>query len=178
MVFLGVESDFIHVGGTCKVLLMRITVLLITLLSWPNLALSTNTDIEEIVDQQERRIEQLESEVQRLENQLHELQSANQTTVDPDETVLDNQLDPLVGIWECTNNVFNYEITFFKDGRLIQEEPSFSKTKTSRWTRTKEDQFVTAEQGGNAWSTDFSNINEVTITNLSNQATWSCSRTE
>lgn len=50
-----------------------------------------------------------------------------------------NAVDPLVDTRECTNNVFNYDISFYADGRLIQEEPFFSKARGSRWSRLSED---------------------------------------
>ena len=50
--------------------------------------------------------------------------------------------DPLVGTWEGTNHVFTYEVSFSDDGLLLQEEPTFSKVKSSRWLRLGEDKFV------------------------------------
>ena len=145
------------------------TCLLLMAATAPLHAAST-ADLERRLDQQERRIDRLESDLEALQNQLY------QQPIDVGSSRPANQsaVDPLVGVWDCTNNVFNYEISFFANGRLLQEEPSFSKVKSSRWSRTRQNQFVT--QQGLTWSADFRNDDEVTITNLTDQASWTCYR--
>ncbi len=85
-----------------------------------------------------------------------------------------NAVDPLVGSWECTNNVFNYDITFFDDGRIIQEEPFFSTARNSRWTRMSDNRFVTDQ--GMSFEAVFHANGSLTVTNMSNQGVWECSR--
>jgi hypothetical protein len=82
--------------------------------------------------------------------------------------------DPLVGTWECTNNVFTYEVSFFEDGLLLQEEPTFSKVKSSRWLRLGEDKFVI--KPGATYNTYFRSNDELTVTNSNFPTTWECSR--
>jgi hypothetical protein len=82
--------------------------------------------------------------------------------------------DPLVGIWECTNKVFTYEVSFFDDGLLLQQEPTFSKVKKSSWLRLGENQF--AIDGGTIFNTDFRSNDELTVTNSNVPASWVCSR--
>ena len=83
--------------------------------------------------------------------------------------------DPLVGIWECTNNVFTYEVSFFDDGLLLQEEPTFSKVKSGRWLRLGENKFIIKPQGA-TYNTYFRSNDELTVTDSSFPTTWECSR--
>ena len=83
--------------------------------------------------------------------------------------------DPLVGTWECTNNVFTYEVSFFGDGLLLQEEPTFSKVKSSRWLRLGENKFIIKQQGV-TYTTYFRSNDELTVTNPRVPSTWECSR--
>jgi hypothetical protein len=83
--------------------------------------------------------------------------------------------DPLVGTWECTNNVFTYEVSFFGDGLLLQEEPTFSKVKSSRWLRLGENKFIIDQQGV-TYNTYFRSNDELTVTNSRVPSTWECSR--
>ena len=83
--------------------------------------------------------------------------------------------DPLVGTWECTNNVFTYEVSFFDDGLLLQEEPTFSNVKSSRWLRLGENKFIIKQQGA-TYNTYFRSNDELTVTNSNFPTTWECSR--
>ena len=89
-------------------------------------------------------------------------------------TVAADAVDPLVGTWECTNNVFTYEVSFFDDGLLLQEEPTFSKVKSSRWLRLGENKFVI--KPGATYNTYFRSNDELTVTNSNFPTTWECSR--
>jgi hypothetical protein len=82
--------------------------------------------------------------------------------------------DPLVGTWECTNNVFTYEVSFFDDGLLLQEEPMFNKVKSSRWLRLGENKLVI--KPGATYNTYFRSNDELTVTNPNFPTTWECSR--
>ena len=82
--------------------------------------------------------------------------------------------DPLVGTWECTNNVFTYEVSFFGDGLLLQEEPTFSKVKSSRWLRLGENKFIIDQQV--TYNTYFRSNDELTVTDSRVLSTWECSR--
>ena len=82
--------------------------------------------------------------------------------------------DPLVGTWECTNNVFTYEVSFFDDGLLLQEEPTFSKIKSTRWLRLGENKL--AIKPGAIYNTYFRSNDELTVTNPNFPTTWECSR--
>lgn len=128
-------------------------------------------ELEKRLQQQERRIDRLERTVETLQSQLmdsqHEAPGANGSAR--------GAVDPLVGSWECTNNVFNYDITFFDDGRIIQEEPFFSTARNSRWTRMSDNRFVTEQ--GFSFDTDFHSENDLTVTNMTSQSVWNCSRT-
>ena len=83
--------------------------------------------------------------------------------------------DPRVGTWECTNNVFTYEVSFFDDGLVLQEEPTFSNVKSNRWLRLGENKFIIKQQGA-TYNTYFRSNDELTVTNSNFPTTWECSR--
>ena len=120
------------------------------------------------------RIDLLEQEVEFLRNQLMDLQY-NEPEGVGSRAMDRNITDPLVGTWECSNNVFNYDISFFEDGRLIQEEPFFSKVKTTSWARLDQNRFL-VERGGPTFDTEFQSNDELIITNPSNRVVWECFR--
>jgi hypothetical protein len=138
-------------------------------------ALAASTDLETRLKQQERRIDRLERAVESLQSRLMDTQYGEPAGSGSSGRASDvNTRDPLIGTWECTNNVFTYDISFYDDGLLIQEEPFFSKAKSSRWSRLRENQFVTEQ--GQTFVTSFRSENELTVTNLTNQSIWECSR--
>jgi len=50
--------------------------------------------------------------------------------------------DPLVGVWQCTNNVFTYDMTFFADGLLLQESTTFGPMRELSWRRIAADEVL------------------------------------
>ncbi|MCK4509079.1 MAG: hypothetical protein KAU27_11080 [Desulfuromonadales bacterium] len=137
-------------------------------------AKADTADLERRLQQQERRIDRLERAVESLQSRLLDSQYGDPANVGSSQAQNRNTIDPLVGTWECTNNVFNYDISFYADGRLIQEEPFFSKAKGSRWSRLSEDRFVTDR--GQTFSMDFRSNDELTVTDQTNRGVWECSR--
>lgn len=135
------------------------------------LAASDIADLERRIQTQERRIDRLEREVEALQDRLLDSQYGAPGS---DRARDVNTIDPLVGTWECSNNVFTYDISFYDDGLLIQEEPFFSKAKSSKWTRLNEKNIATDR--GLTFSTSFRSNDRVTVTNRSNQEVWDCSR--
>jgi hypothetical protein len=136
-----------------------------------SLAASDIVDLERRLQQQERRIDRLEREVEVLQDRLMDSQYGEASS--RPATDLD-RVDPLVGTWECTNNVFNYDISFFDDGQMIQEEPFFSKVRSSRWSRLSKDQIATDR--GLAFKTSFRSNDRVTVTNRASKESWECLR--
>ena len=137
-------------------------------------AASETARLEKRLDQQQRRIDRLERAVESLQSRLLDEQYAPDGASGRPGASEKPAKDPLTGVWECSNNVFTYEISFFANGRLIQEEPFFSKTAQDGWTRTSDDEFVTRQ--GHSFRTEFRNDDELTVTNQSNRAVWECSR--
>jgi cell division protein FtsB len=145
------------------------------LLSTSSLAASPDiNDLEKRLQQQERRIDRLERTVESLQSHLMDAQYDTPSDDGQSRAQDRNAVDPLVGSWECTNNVFNYDITFFDDGRIIQEEPFFSTARNSRWTRMSDNRFVTDQ--GMSFEAVFHANGSLTVTNMSNQGVWECSR--
>jgi hypothetical protein len=137
-------------------------------------AKADTANLERQLQQQERRIDRLERAVESLQSRLMDSQYGETAESSSSRAPDRNVIDPLVGTWECTNNVFNYDISFFGDGHLIQEEPFFSKAKGSRWSRLDEDRFVTEQ--GQTFSMDFRSNDELTVTNQTNKSVWECFR--
>lgn len=137
-------------------------------------AQADTANLERQLQQQERRIDRLERAVESLQSRLLDSQYGETAESGSSRAPNRNATDPLVGTWECSNNVFNYDISFFADGRLIQEEPFFSKAKGSRWSRLDEDRFVTEQ--GQTFSMDFRSNDELTVTNQTNKSVWECFR--
>ena len=137
-------------------------------------AQANTADLERRLQQQERRIDRLERAVESLQSRLMDEQYGETTDSGSSRAPDRSAIDPLVGTWECTNNVFNYEISFFADGRLIQEEPFFSKARSSRWSRLSEDRFVTEQ--GLTFNMSFRSNDELTVNNLAGEGSWACSR--
>ena len=151
------------------------TCLMFTLLALDALPAKADTaDLERRLNQQERRIDRLEQAVESLQGRLMDEQYGRSDRPGEARAQDRNAIDPLIGSWECTNNVFNYEISFFADGRLIQEEPFFSKARGSRWSRMGEDRFVTEQ--GMTFNVNFRSNNELTVIEQTNQGVWECTR--
>ena len=159
-------------------MLCRIFVIVCLTLTTLNLgvlpAKADTAELEKQLRQQEGRIDRLEREVKTLQKRLMDSQQSETTNGDSSQVQDRNTTDPLVGTWECTNNVFNYDISFFDDGRLIQEEPFFSKVKSSNWSRLSENRIVIGQD--QTFSAAFWSENELTVTNMTNQTAWDCSR--
>ena len=139
----------------------------------PSIALAVEdiADLERRLLQQERRIDRLEREVEILQDKLMDSEYG---TTGTDRARDINTIDPLVGNWECSNNVFTYDISFYDNGLLVQEEPFFSSAKSSKWSRLNENNIATDR--GLTFSTSFQSEDRVTVTNRSNQEVWECSR--
>jgi hypothetical protein len=155
-------------------LFMLIGLMLTTLVLDAPPAKADTANLEKRLQQQERRIDRLERAVESLQSHLMDSQYGETAESGGSRAPDSNAIDPLVGTWECSNNVFNYDISFFGDGRLIQEEPFFSKAKGSRWSRLDEDRFVTEQ--GQTFSMDFRSNDELTVTNQTNKSVWECFR--
>ncbi|MDH3998506.1 MAG: hypothetical protein OET90_06665 [Desulfuromonadales bacterium] len=146
------------------------------LISLATFALSTTSSVADTaalqkrLDQQERRIERLERAVENLQYQLGEVESSGAAAQRGLE-------DPLVGTWECTNKVFVYDMTFFADGHLLQETPTFGKVKDSQWQRVADNEILL--QGGIRLITSFSSEQYMTVTNKRSpeQSAWECQKT-
>ena len=132
-------------------------------------------DLEKQLQKKEDQIERLEQEVEYLRNQLMDCQYNAPESTGNSQSMQGNIADPLVGNWECTNNVYNYDIAFYEDGRLIQEEPFFSKVKSGNWSRLDKNRFL-IERGGPTFTTEFQSNGDLTITNPVNRSTWECFR--
>jgi hypothetical protein len=125
------------------------------------------------IQEQQRHIDSLEQTIEDLESQLMGLQQG-QPSINPTRG-LD---DPLVGTWQCTNNVFTYDMTFFADGRLLQETPTFGKFREGTWRRAGDDEVILRD--GTRLRTSFRSEDRMTAEKVPNQSqtSWSCEKSK
>ena len=109
-------------------------------------------ELEEIL-QLEERLNRLEQEAAVLRSDISIIKS--QLAIDPAYDSQQNT-NPMFGTWECTNNVFTYELSLMADGVVITKEMSTGRTQHGKWLRRgKEDIVITTaghSGGGSAHS--------------------------
>lgn len=115
------------------------------------------------------RVDRLERAVAELQAQVGDLQAGSAKQSVPGYGSLD---DPLLGTWQCTNNVFTYNMTFLNNGQLLQETPTFGPMRELSWTRLSD--FEILLTGGIKLLTRFRSSEEMTVDNQNNQAKWEC----
>ena len=153
--------------------LLLFCTLLSFLYSLPARAADPSTqDLQRQLDRQSQRIDRLEKTVEGLEDQLRGIEQA-QTRADPRQGFD----DPLLGTWQCTNNVFVYDMTFFADGRLLQETVTFGKFREGTWTRTGSDEIILRD--GTRLRISFSAEDRMKVEDIRNQPqpAWACEKT-
>lgn len=145
---------------------------LLTLLMSAHAYASTDNDMfEQKIKNNEQRIERLERLVESLEDRLNEYESSASTK--PLDRK-DSAAIKIVGYWECTNNVYEYDIQFYSDGTLMQEEPFLGSTKSSRWSNFSGNRFVVERD--RIFEADFSSEDEFTAINVNTKEEWRCYR--
>ncbi len=137
------------------------------------LLFNTITVAESDLDQQVRdnrnRIQQLENDLSEMQDALQDLR--NQLSSSPPTPPSG---DPLIGKWNCTNNLYNYEIYFASNGRVVQQEAVLGSTRMNNWTRAGKDQIIFAD--GFRLRTEFESNNELSVVNINTNTTWKCLR--
>ena len=120
------------------------------------------------LEQQNQRIDRLEADVKTLQSQLLEAQQGRL----PARAVQHNLHDPLIGVWQCTNQVFTYDMTFFADGLLLQESTTLGPMRELSWTRVGTDEILLT--GGVKLRTSLSAADQMIAENLASRAKWAC----
>jgi hypothetical protein len=122
----------------------------------------SNEALQQRLNQQGDRIERLEEAIRELQSQTDRRQQELGSPLD----------DPLVGVWQCTNNVFTYDMTFFADGLLLQESTTFGPMRELSWRRIAADEVLLS--GGVKMRASLSGKDQMTAENLGNRAKWEC----
>ena len=100
-------------------------------------------EFEEIL-QLEERLNTLEQEAATLRSDIAAIK--DQLAVDPAYDSPQNT-NPLFGTWECTNNVFTYELSLMADGVVITKEMSTGRTQHGKWLRRGKEDIVISTGG-------------------------------
>lgn len=148
-----------------------ITLLSLLLFASPLFAAS----IEDQVRENQQRIRELEQAVQELRNLLDSgnLAAAPEARLSP------------VGTWQCDNGVFIYKVIFEQGGRMIQQEPTFGKTKELRWSMIGPGEIMLSGSAtrktdfnsqGNILQIDFDSQGNMQVRNPASGSNWDCAR--
>ncbi len=124
-----------------------------------------------MIQENQVRLQRLDRIVADLQSRLGDLedQLANDGTGRTEQPS-----DPLIGSWQCTNNVFNNRISFAKTGKVVQQEATFGNARNATWSRLNEREIAVA--GNVVIQTDFDSADNLTLTIMRNNATWQCDR--
>ncbi len=121
-----------------------------------------------VIEDNQIRIQRLERTVDDLRSQVRDLE---------DQLVgggAEAPADPIIGSWECTNDVFTYAIFFDGSGQVVQQEPTFGNARNTTWSRLNETEILVAGQV--ALGLDFYSDDSLTITDGRNKTSWECNR--
>lgn len=135
-------------------------------------------EFEEIL-QLEERLNTLEQEAATLRSDIAAIKA--QLAVDPAYDSQQNT-NPLFGTWECTNNVFTYELSLMSDGVVITKEMSTGRTQHGKWLRRgKEDIVISTAShrgGGSAYSFRVLDLSEdrMSLEEPNAQSIYDCSK--
>ena len=98
----------------------------------------------EEIQQLEERLNRLEQEAATLRSDIAVIKS--QLAVDPTYDSQQNT-NPMFGTWECTNNVFTYELSLMADGVVITKEMSTGRIQHGKWLRRGKEDIVISTAG-------------------------------
>ena len=105
--------------------------------------ISHDNELEEIL-QLEERLNRLEQEAATLRSDIAVIKS--QLAMDPAYDSQQNT-NPMFGTWECTNNVFTYELSLMADGVVITKEMSTGRTQHGKWLKRGKEDIVISTAG-------------------------------
>ena len=128
---------------------------------------AAETGLEQQVQNNQMRIDQLEDDLADMQVELQDLRNQLASSTPPRTST-----DPLVGKWNCSNNLYGYEIYFSPDGRVVQQEAVLGNTKVNNWVRVGDDQIIFAD--GFRLRTEFESDNEFSIENIKTNTAWKC----
>ena len=151
-----------------------LTLGLFILLLFPGPVVAQETDsntLTRVVEDNQIRIQRLERTVDDLQSQIRDLQDQLAAS---GTGAANASSDPIIGSWECTNNVFNYTIFFESNGQVVQQEPTFGNARNTNWSRLNETEIAIA--GHVVLRTDFYSDDSVAMTDVRNNTTWECDR--
>jgi hypothetical protein len=146
---------------------MKVIIFCCALLLLLNTFSTAEIGLNQQVQNNQKRIDQLEDD---LAEMLVELQDIRNQLVFSSPT--QTSVDPLVGKWRCTNNLYSYNVFFSSNGRVVQEEAVLGNTKVNNWTRVGDEQIVFAD--GFLLRTEFESENELSIENINTNMVWKC----
>ena len=93
----------------------------------------------------EERLTTLEQEAADLRSDIEIIKA--RVGVDPTYDSEQNISTAIIGTWECTNNVFTYELSLMQNGMVITKEMSSGRTMQGKWLRRGKDDIVISNPG-------------------------------
>ena len=93
----------------------------------------------------EERLTTLEQETAALRSDIDILKA--RVGIEPAYGSEQNISTAIIGTWECTNNVFTYELSLMQNGMVITKEMSSGRTRQGNWTRRGKDDIVISNPG-------------------------------
>ena len=93
----------------------------------------------------EERLATLEQESAALRSDIEILKA--RAGIDPAYGSEQNISTAIIGTWECTNNVFTYELSLMQNGTVITKEMSSGRTMQGKWLRRGKDDIVISNSG-------------------------------
>jgi hypothetical protein len=123
-------------------------------------------------DEASERLERLEKAVENLQRSLDtiEKQLRSQDGRQPAAP----SADPVVGSWQCTNNLQTMNLTFQSNGRILIEEPTLKAVRSNTWTRLNDSRISIV--GGIPYEITFDGPDSFILLETNSRSTGTCRR--
>ena len=123
-------------------------------------------------DEASDRIERLEKAVENLQRTLDNIEE--QLRSQEGRQPASPSADPVVGRWQCTNNLQTMNLTFQANGRILIEEPTLKTVRSNTWTRLDDSRISIV--GGTPYEITFEGPDSFILLETNSRSTGTCRR--
>jgi len=123
-------------------------------------------------DEASDRIERLEKAVENLQRTLDSIEERLRSQ--EGRQPASPSADPVVGRWQCTNNLQTMNLTFQANGRILIEEPTLNSVRSN--TRTRLDDSRISIVGGTPYEITFDGSDSFILLETNSRSTGTCRR--